>query len=164
MKPIPSPPAKERTAKDRPDPTPLALERFLPYRLSVLTNTVSRAIARLYAKRFGLSIPEWRVMAALGRYPELAASEICGVTAMDKVQVSRAVGRMERRLLVSRTGDAEDRRRRVLRLTAKGEAIHAEIVPLALEREAHLLAALSLGEYRELDRLLVKLQAQAALL
>ena len=82
MKLIPSPPAAqpEPAGADRPA---LALERFLPYRLSVLTNTVSRAIARLYDERFGLSIPEWRVRAALGRYGQLTASEICRVTAMD---------------------------------------------------------------------------------
>ncbi|MBI1779696.1 MAG: winged helix-turn-helix transcriptional regulator [Proteobacteria bacterium] len=155
MKPIPSPP--EAIAAPG-----LELERFLPYRLSVLTNTVSRAIARLYAERFGLSIPEWRVMAALGRYRRLSASEICGVTAMDKVQVSRAVGRMLDRRLISRIGDAADRRRRVLSLAPRGRAIYAEIVPLALGREANLMAALTPTESALLDRLLAKLQAQAA--
>jgi DNA-binding MarR family transcriptional regulator len=158
MKPIPSPPPSTALAADA---APLKLERFLPYRLSVLTNTVSRAIARLYDERFSLSIPEWRVMAALGRYRRLSQSEICRVTAMDKVQVSRAVGRLQRRCLVSRIGDALDRRRRLLRLSPAGTAIYAEIVPLALAREAHLLAALAPGEFRVLDRLLTRLQAQA---
>jgi len=122
---------------------------------------VSRAIQRLYDERFGLSIPEWRVMAALGRYGALTASDICGVTAMDKVQVSRAVSRMQRRKLVRSAGPAEDRRRRPLQLSRAGEAIYEEIVPLALDRERRLLSALSPGEARDLDRLLTKLQEQA---
>jgi DNA-binding MarR family transcriptional regulator len=72
----------------------LELESFLPYRLSVLSNTVSGVIARSYSERFGLSIPEWRVMAVLGRYPGLPAADIAVRTAMDKVQVSRAVARL----------------------------------------------------------------------
>ena len=165
MKPIPSPPGSGLGVPDPAvEPQTLALERFVPYRLSVLTNTVSRAIARLYDDRFGLSIPEWRVMAALGRYGRLTASEICGVTAMDKVQVSRAVGRMERRKLVRRVDDATDRRRRPLSLTRTGAGVYAEIVPLALEQEARLLTALDAAEFRALDRLLQKLQAQAATL
>ena len=72
----------------------LVLEHFVPYRLSVLANTVSRTIAAEYQARFGLSIPEWRVMAVLGRYAPLSASGICERTAMDKVRVSRAVSRL----------------------------------------------------------------------
>src|SRR5882724_10387342 len=152
MKPIPSPSRAAVGDHEETEPPALALERFLPYRLSVLTNVVSRAIARLYDERLGLSIPEWRVMAALGRYRELTAGEICGVTAMDKVQVSRAVGRMQRRRLLKSGGTPADRRRRPLRLSRAGEAIYAEIVPLALARERHLLAALGAGEALELDR------------
>src|ERR1043166_3536149 len=69
----------------------LDLPRFLPYRLSVLTNRVSSAIARHYSERFGLSIPEWRVMAVLGSVSDLSAREVASRTAIDKVQVSRAV-------------------------------------------------------------------------
>ena len=80
----------------------LDLEHFLPYRLSVLSNRVSGAIARVYSERFGLGVTEWRVMAVLGRYPDLSAGEVAQRTAMDKVAVSRAVaglvdaGRVER--------------------------------------------------------------------
>ena len=72
----------------------LMLERFLPYRLSVLSNTVSKGIAALYADRFGITIPEWRALAVLGRFGPVTSAEICSRTAMDKVQVSRAIQRL----------------------------------------------------------------------
>src|SRR5690606_42112870 len=72
----------------------LDLDRFLPYRLSVLSNAVSAAIAREYAERFRLGITEWRVMAVLGLDPGLSASEVAGRTALDKVAGSRAVARL----------------------------------------------------------------------
>ena len=139
----------------------LILERFVPYRLSVLSNTVSRAIARIYAERFDLTIPEWRVMAQLGRHGRLSASDIVGLTAMDKVRVSRAVARLTASGRIASIADAADRRRQLLTLTAAGKRIYREIVPLALEREARLLGALEPGERQVLDRLLAKLQAQA---
>ena len=70
---------------------PLHLDRFLPYRLSVLSNTVSMSIAGAYEREFGLTIPQWRVMAVLARLPDLSAVEVAERTAMDKVAVSRAV-------------------------------------------------------------------------
>src|SRR6185295_15856376 len=88
----------------------LDLEHFLPYRLSVLSNRVSDAIARQYSDRFGLSIPEWRVMAVLGGTSGLSARDVAERTAMDKVQVSRAVESLVRARRVARTEDAEDGR------------------------------------------------------
>jgi len=139
----------------------LVLERFVPYRLSILSNTVSRAIARIYAARFGLTIPEWRVMAQLGRHRALSAVEIVGLTAMDKVRVSRAVARLTATGRISAAPDPADRRRQVLALTGDGETVYREIAPLALERERLLLAALDPEERAALDRLLGKLQAHA---
>lgn len=135
----------------------LHLERFLPYRLSVLTNRVSDAIARHYSERFNLSVPEWRVMAVLGGAPNLSAREVASRTAMDKVQVSRAVASLIAARRVQREFDAQDRRITRLSLTAKGRAIYEEIVPLALHLEAVLLSALSAEEKSQLDRLLEKL-------
>ena len=134
----------------------------MPYRLSVLSNTVSRAIARIYAERFDLSIPEWRVMAQLGRHGRLTASEIVGLTAMDKVRVSRAVSRLTAAGRIAADEDEADRRRQHLTLTPAGRRIYREIVPLALEREGSLLKVLSPGDRQTLDRLLTKLQEQGA--
>ena len=88
----------------------LDLDRFVPYRLSVLTNRISNAIARHYSEQFGLSIAEWRVMAVLGQSPGLSASEVALRTEMDKVQVSRAVTSLVRRRRVQKTMDGADGR------------------------------------------------------
>lgn len=154
-------------AADRsiPDPVPaaggLVLDRFLPYRLSVLANTVSRAIARLYADRFGITIPEWRVLAILGDSGPATSAGIRDRTAMDKVQVSRAIQRLASARLVSRRTDPADRRRATIAMTARGTAVYREIVPLALSREAILLDGFSAEERRTLDRLLDRLAARA---
>jgi DNA-binding MarR family transcriptional regulator len=142
----------------------LDLDRFAPYRLSVLTNRVSGAIARHYSERFGLSIPEWRVMAVLGQSPGLSASEVAQRTAMDKVQVSRAVAELLRRKRVTRAGDAKDGRVTRLSLTRQGKAIYDEIVPLALHLEDLFLSTLSSEERRSFDQLITKLSLQAQLL
>lgn len=152
-----------------PDPEPPALEldRFLPYRLSVLSNRVSAAIARVYGERFGVGVTEWRVMAVLGQQPHLSAGEVAERTAMDKVAVSRAVARLGERGLLERETHGDDRRRSVLALSAAGIAIHREIVPLALAFERRLLDGIDAAErgllFRLLDRLdELELQAEAA--
>lgn len=148
----------------RPSPPPgqarhaeLDLEHFLPYRLSVLSNRVSSAIARVYSERFALSVTEWRVMAVLGRYPDLSANEVAQRTAMDKVAVSRAVARLIESGRLERDTHDDDRRRSVLRLSEAGYRIHDQVAPLALGFERRLLG--DLGEeqrellFRLLDRL-----------
>lgn len=139
----------------------LSLEDFLPYRLSVLSNTVSRGIAALYAEQFDLTIPAWRVMAILGRFPNLSANEVADRTAMDKVAVSRAVAHLIRNGLLVRTMAGDDRRRSMLALTDEGLAVHAKVVPLALTMEQELLSTLTDRERETLDRLLLKLMERA---
>jgi DNA-binding MarR family transcriptional regulator len=141
--------------------THLALETFLPYRLSILSNTVSNAIARDYHDRFGLTVAEWRIMAVLGRFGPDAATGIGTRTAMDKVTVSRAMTRLIDRGLMTRDSDSGDRRRIIAKLTRKGRTIHDKIVPVALAHEANLAEALSATEAKTLDRLLAKLQHKA---
>jgi DNA-binding MarR family transcriptional regulator len=139
----------------------LDLDRFLPYRLSVLTNRVSNAIARHYSERFDLSPPEWRVMAALGQASGLSAREVALRTEMDKVQVSRAVARLMRGKRVQKQTDTSDGRVTRLSLSARGRAIYNEIVPLALALEEQFLAALAPRERAALDRLIAKLSQEA---
>ena len=110
---------------------------------------------------FGLSIPEWRTLAVLGRFAPLTATGVVARTAMDKVRVSRAVSRLLADGLLERAVDPADRRRAPLRLSRKGRRIYEQIVPLALRREAELLDCLNAAETQQLDRLLAKLQAQA---
>jgi DNA-binding MarR family transcriptional regulator len=127
-----------------------------------LTNLVSRAIARDYADRFGLTVPEWRVMAVLGRYPNLSAVDVAERAAMDKVTVSRAVTRLLRQGRLLRQTNAADRRRSSLRLSAAGRRIYELIMPRALSHEAALIKDLSADELRSLDRLLSRLTETAA--
>ena len=142
----------------------LDLDRFLPYRLSVLSNRVSSAIAKIYSERFKLTIPEWRVMAVLGGTSGLSARDLAERTAMDKVQVSRAVDTLVRARRVGRSADADDGRIQRLALTAKGRAIYDEVVPLALHLEEVFLSALSPTERGQLDALMAKLARRAHLL
>lgn len=135
----------------------LELERFLPYRLSVLSNRISDAIAGLYAERFALGVTEWRVIAVLGRYPGLSANEVAERTAMDKVAVSRAVARLTARGLIRRDIHDDDRRRSVLALSGEGQCVHTQIAPLALGFEARILGDLGAEERELLFRLLDRL-------
>lgn len=139
---------------------PLILERFLPYRLSVVTNRISGALSRHYATRFGIGIPEWRVIANLGRHPGLSANEVAERSAMDKVTVSRAVAALEQKGLLERARDDADKRRSRLVLSAQGQKVYTEIAPLALGFERDLLTALTTEEYAQLDRIIEKLNAK----
>lgn len=147
-----------------PDVPALDLEHFLPYRLSVLSNTVSSALAGAYARRFGLTIPQWRVIAVLARSPGLSAAGVAERTAMDKVAVSRAVTGLVRAGRVRRALAAADRRRSVLSLTARGMLVYGHIIPLALAYERRLLAELSPAEQLQFDALLSRLQKRSCLL
>lgn len=138
-------------------PAPLELERFLPYRLSVLSNTISAAIARDYGERFGLAVTEWRVLAVLGRYDGLSAVEVAERTAMDKVAVSRAVNSLLKSGRIKRGTHAEDKRRSVLSLSAKGRKVYDEVAPTALRYERELLSVLDREERAWLERILDKL-------
>lgn len=142
----------------------LRLDKFVPYRLSVLTNTVSTAIAGAYAERFGLSIPEWRVMAVLALEPGLSAAEVAERTAMDKVAVSRAVSNLLRTRRVVRAFADDDNRRSVLRLSAEGESVYRRVVPFALRYEERLLADLTDAQREQLDQLLDHLHERAVAL
>ena len=139
----------------------LQLENFLPYRLSVLSNLVSNAISGSYARRFGLTTPEWRVMATLAIHPDLSAAEVAQRTAMDKVAVSRAVAALLRSRRLERRFASSDRRRSMLRLSPLGEDVDAEVVPVALAYERDLLAPLSEAERAGLDRALRVLLGRA---
>ena len=140
----------------------LELEKFLPYRLSILAQIVSDSLHDLYAEPFGLSVTQWRVMAALGRFAPLTASDVGQRIVMDKVAVSRAVARLMQRGLVERATDRADRRRASLRLSARGRAVHARIVPLALTYQDRLYNVLSADERRSFDALTDRLLAHAS--
>ena len=139
----------------------LDLEGFLPYRLAVLSNVVSGTIADFYAERFGLSIPEWRVMAVLGRVSGLSAAEVAEKTAMDKVAVSRAVASLLKTGRIERRFASDDKRRSILELSEKGRDIYVAVAPEAVTYEKELLSTLTDEDKAALDRVLDKLWTQA---
>ena len=140
------------------------LSRFMPYRLAVAAETVSRALAAVYSERFGLSRDEWRVIAQLADVKELKATEIGQRTSLPKMQVSRAATRLEQDGLIVRETDPADRRNLVMRLTGAGRALYRRIEPVVLERERDLLAALAPAERAAFENALARIEAAAGAL
>lgn len=142
----------------------LTLDAYLPYRLSVASNAVSGLIARAYQDRFGLSVPQWRLICVLAEDGGLTQGQLVARTVMDKVTVSRAAQGLLRRHLVSRSDHHADARSHVLQLSAQGERLHAEIAPLALAYEQSIIEGLSPADVDGLKRLLLRLQDAATAL
>jgi len=157
MKPIATSPSRQGNEANTLD-----LEHFLPFRFSVLSNRVTRAVARVYARRFQLSAPEWRTMAVLGRYGAMTANSVVERTAMDKVRVSRAVARLLAHQRITRRTDPNDRRRAILDLTPEGRAVYGKVVPMVLAVEEELLSDLSSEERTQLDQIVSKLERRTA--
>lgn len=151
-------PVKRKPAPASADHAPLQLEHFLPYRLSILSNTISQTIANDYQSRYDLSMTEWRVMAVLARFEGLSAREVAERTAMDKVAVSRALARLVDAGRVNRDTHGGDKRRSVLSLTDTGWEMHDDVAPMARAREREVLAKLDAEERKWLVRVLDKLQ------
>ena len=142
----------------------LKLEDFMPYRLAVLSNTVSTTVARAYDKRFKVSIPEWRVIAILGRFPGLSAVEVAERTMLDKVAVSRAVTKLIKAGRIDREFADADRRRSILTLSEDGRKVHDEIAPLALAMEDDLLHGLDDEQISTLNTVIERLLVRARLI
>jgi len=138
-------------------PETLVLEDFLPYRLSILSNRISRAIAQTYEQRFKLTMPEWRIMAILGEYPGISAGEMAEKTAMDKVAVSRAIQKLLKAGRITRSFAKADKRRSVLELSEDGHNVYAKVVPMARAYEDMLMSKLNDEEHKSLLLILDKL-------
>ena len=137
--------------------TDLRLDSFLPFRLSVLSNAVSRHIAAIYQAEFGLSIWQWRIIAVLGEAGDLTSTALAQRTVTDKPTVSRASHQLIARGLVARRQDKQDRRRAPLYLTSTGQKIYQTVAPRALQLEADFLQVLSPASRAELHDLLTQL-------
>ena len=122
---------------------PLKLEQFLPYQLNVVSSLVSQALSRVYAQRYGIGVPEWRVLVTLGQYPMMTAKAIGAHTHMHKTKVSRAVAILEKRRLLGRRSNRDDKREAFLSLTAAGRNIYEELAPHALDFAKRLTEILS---------------------
>ena len=147
-------PADSRAAR-------LELERFLPYRLNVLAEAVSQALARIYGSRYGIAVPEWRVLATLGQYERTTAKQIGVHSRMHKTKVSRAVAGLDARGLIARSANVADRREAFLTLTTAGRRVYRDLVPRVQDFARLLTAELEPAERQILDNLMLRLQARA---
>jgi len=142
----------------------LDLEHFLPYRLNVLAEIVSTSLSQIYSQRYGIAIPEWRVIATLGQYPSMTAKQVGQHSHMHKTKVSRAVTTLDKKGLVERTANSADLREEFLSLSAEGRKIYDQVVPAALTFSDRLFDTLSETERRALDAILTKLSSRSTVL
>lgn len=142
----------------------LRLQDYLPYRLSVAANAVSRLIAQAYEIQFALRIPQWRLIAVLADEGPLTPQALCGRTIMDKVTVMRAAQSLLRRRLLRRLPNTKDGRSHRLSMTAAGRRLYEQIVPLALKYQALLVAGMEAGDIARLEQMLKVLEQSATAL
>jgi DNA-binding MarR family transcriptional regulator len=142
----------------------LDLFRFVPFRLNRLAAEVSAALSIEYQERYGLDIPEWRVLATLGfRNDACTAQYIAHCTRTHKSTISRAVTSLMTRRLVERVENQDDRREFALRMTRKGKALYEELIPRLLRKEQDIMSCLSAQERREFALALGKIEKSLAL-
>ncbi|PVB63350.1 MarR family winged helix-turn-helix transcriptional regulator [Labrenzia sp. 011] len=142
--------------------TVLKLNRFLPYRLNHLAETVSRSFSKIYAGKYGIGVPEWRVVATLGEHHAMTARDISRSTAMHKTKVSRAVAALEQRGLIVRGRNPDDQREQLLKLSPRGCAMYEGLIPEALAYSARLEDALTQEQKALLDDIFERLLAAAS--
>ena len=147
-------------AKPAKNTARLDLFKFVPFRLNRLSAEVSSALSAEYQARYGLDIPEWRVLATLGfRNDACSAQYIAHCTRTHKSTISRAVTTLMKRQMIERVENADDRREFRLRLTRKGAELYEELIPRLLRREQEILSCLSAQERKSLAALLGKIEA-----
>jgi len=151
-------------SEEKRGPADLHLESFLPYRLNVVSALTSQALSRIYAERYGIGVPEWRVLVTLGQYGTMTGKAIGLHSHMHKTKVSRAVALLENRNLVTRKVNHNDQRETFLSLTVAGRTIYDELVPTALDFERALLDILDPSERASFDRMLDKLIKRSMML
>ena len=134
-----------------------SLERFLPYRVNVLASRISKRLAGVYGEQFGITIPEWRVLAHLANRRKISVREIFDRADMDKSKISRAAANLEGAGLIEKKSNASDRRLLEMSLTDEGQRLFDTIAPLALAFEARLMDVLSEQERATFDIVLAKL-------
>lgn len=138
------------------------LNDYIPCQLASVSQSITRSLAALLEERYGVSLPEWKVLAIIRETPSLSAVAVARRAQMDTVAVSRAVTKLLDRGLVCRDLDSEDRRRSVLDVSAAGLELHDEIAPLAAELESSLLEELTDEEKLAFVKAIQVLQSKAA--
>src|SRR5579863_1319375 len=154
--------AVDEAAAALADSAPLKLEDFLPYQLMVVASLVSQALSRVYARRYRIGVPEWRVLVTLGQYGVMTGKAIGSHTHMHKTKVSRAVALLEKRKLVARRINRADMRESFLSLTVPGRAIYEELAPHALEFAQRLADILTPSDREAFNRALQQIIDRSA--
>lgn len=150
-------------AAQKPKAAPaIRLDDYLPYRLSVAANEVSRLVARAYEDRFGITSPQWRILANLAEHGPSTPLEIGRYSVMDKVTVSRAAQGLLQRGLLERRANGADGRSHILAMSAAGVALYEDVAPLAAEFERALLDQWSREDVERLQAQLKLIQRTAA--
>ena len=147
-----------------PAEAPLRLEEFLPYRLNVLANLVSQALSRIYVERYGLGVPEWRVLVTLGQFGVMTGKAVGAHSHMHKTKVSRAVAELEKRRLVTRRANRADLRESFLSLTAAGRTIYEELAPGALDFAQRLAEVVDPADRAAFERAMQRLTERSRVL
>jgi DNA-binding MarR family transcriptional regulator len=151
-------PATKAESSDSPL---LQLEGFLPHRLNVLSSLVSQALTQVYG-RYGIGIPEWRVLVSLGQFGVMTGKAIGARTHMHKTKVSRAVAQLERRKFVTRRANRSDLREALLSLTPAGRAVYEELAPRALDFTEKLSRVVAPADRAAFDRAVAQLTERSA--
>ena len=141
---------------------PLKLEEFLPYRLNVVASLASQALSRIYAERYGIGVPEWRVLVTLGQYGAMTGKQIGAHSHMHKTKVSRAVTQLEQRKFLTRRANRADLREAFLSLAPAGRAVYEDLAPVALEFAQRLAEAVEPTDRVAFDRALRRLTERSA--
>jgi len=141
---------------------PLKLEQFLPYQLNVVASLVSLALSRVYARRYRIGVPEWRVLVTLGQYGVMTGKAIGAHSHMHKTKVSRAVALLEKRKLLIRRANRADMRESFLSLTAPGRAMYEELAPHALDFARRLTEIMTPADRDGFNRALKQLTDRSA--
>jgi DNA-binding MarR family transcriptional regulator len=149
--------AKEHARSAADSEAPLKLDEFLPYRLNVVASLVSEALSRIYVDRYGIGVPEWRILVTLGEFEVMTAKAVGAHSHMHKTKVSRAVQALERRKLIVRRENRADRREALLSLTPAGRAIYHDLAPGALDFAQHLFEAIDQADRPAFERAIDRL-------
>jgi DNA-binding MarR family transcriptional regulator len=152
------------TSLGRAETAPLKLEEFLPYRLNVVASLVSQSLSRLYAARYGIGVPEWRVLVTLGQYGLMTGKAIGAHSHMHKTKVSRAVALLEQRKLISRRSNRADLRESFLTLTPAGRTMYEDLAPIALDFARRLGEVIDPADRPAFERAITRLAERSAAL
>ena len=156
--------AKKGVASHDPQAAPLKLEEFLPYQLNVVASLVSQALSRIYVDRYGIDVPEWRILVTLGQFETMTAKAIGAHSHMHKTKVSRAVSELERRKLLVRRENRADRREAFLTLTPAGRAIYNDLAPGALDFARRLFETVDPADRAAFERAVARLTERSRML